>query len=127
MLAEWWNVWRARWRALWRREQLDRDLRDELQFHLAMSAADGGPQAARRRFGNAGLVQETCRELRTFAVVDAFWKDFRFGLRTLWRRPGIAILASVTLALGIGVNTGIFSIANTVLLHPLPYPGSAAI
>ena len=103
---------------------------EEMRFHLeqraADYAADGLPErearfAAQRRFGNSGSLQERAREAWGWGWLERSLKDFRLALRQLLVNPGFTLLAIVTLGLGIGANTSMFSVLNGLLLRPLPY------
>ncbi len=117
---------------LFKRRQFDRDLKDELRLHedmktQALADADGmsdgeARAAARRRIGNALRLREESRDPWLFATLETFAQDVRHALRLLRRDPAFAVTALATLALGIGLNTAIFSVAYGVLWRPLPYP-----
>src|SRR5579871_3585277 len=108
-----------------RRRQLDRDLEDELQFHLDMLSSERPD--ARKQFGNYSRLKEVCRDMWTLGWIELFLQDVRYGFRTLRRSPSFSAVAIAALALGIGVNTTVFSLVNGVLYKNLPFQNSDRI
>jgi putative ABC transport system permease protein len=117
-------------RSLLHKDQVEGELDEELRFHIEMETAKHlkrglSPAAARREalrtFGGVEKVKEQCREMRATRWLEDLARDVRYGVRTLLRSPGFSGVVVLTLGLGIGANTAIFSVVHGVLLQPLPY------
>jgi predicted permease len=122
-----------RLRAIFRPDRLDADLDEELRWHLEHETEkylrSGVPEEeakrrARLALGGIQQVTEECRDSRGLSALTAMWQDIRYGLRVLRKSSALTSVAIISLALGIGANTAAFSVVNSLILRPLPFPNS---
>lgn len=123
-------------RRFFRRGRLDAERAREMQAHIdhhvddliaAGYSRDRAVAEARRRFGNPTAIREDIYEMNSVPILEPLVRDLRYAVRMLRKTPGFTLIALVTLAIGIGVNTAVFTVVNTLLLKPLPYPDPARL
>src|SRR5215470_12898198 len=129
------QLWR-RLLSLPRRRRYEREMEEEMRFHLEMQieqnlatgmAADEARYAARRQFGNQTWLMEVSREMWNLNFIETLIQDLRYSARMLMKNPGFTSLAVLTLALGIGSTTTIFSAVQNILMDPFPYTDASRI
>ena len=125
-----------KWRSLVRRREVERDLDDEIRYHLEAQVEahvsrgmdrDEAWRLVRRGFGGIEQSKERCRDARGVGAIETLMLDVRYAARVLRRHPSFTVVAVLTLALGIGANTAVFSLVDGILLSRLPYPAPAEL
>src|SRR6266567_3266729 len=125
----WLRQFAARFAAPFRKRKLERELNDEVRAHIEMLIDENMRRgisreearfAALREFGGVEQMKETYRDQRGLLMIETLWQDLRYGLRMLAKNPGFAAVVIMTIALGVGINVGIFSVLNGAAFRLLP-------
>src|SRR5215470_11092922 len=132
----WLRLIYSRLYGLLRKNRIEQEMDDEMRFHLLMRTRenvergmrpDEAEREARRRFGNVGRIKDLARDIKGGGFMETLLQDLRYGARMLTRSPGFTVVAALSLALGIGVNTSVFTLIYSLAWRPLPVKDPACV